>query len=88
MPPVWKLARNNRRDQLAVTSRRLEMAANLRLLVLLDLQSQIRQRLLSNLLNDASADWTHWPMRVKPGTTFSDKSQTEGTALKGSIQTR
>src|SRR5437867_8682601 len=35
----------------------LEVAAKLRLPALADLQGQIRQRLPSNLLNDASADW-------------------------------
>jgi len=42
----------------------------------------------SNLLNDASADLRHWPMRVKPvtspGKAFSNKIQTEGAALKES----
>jgi predicted methyltransferase len=45
----------------------------------------------SNLLNDASVDWRHNPMRVKPKTssrtTFSDRIQTEGAALKESAHT-
>ncbi|MCI0747162.1 MAG: hypothetical protein L0Y58_17300 [Verrucomicrobia subdivision 3 bacterium] len=44
----------------------LEIAAKLRLPALADLQSQINQRLPSNLQNNASADWKQWPMRVKP----------------------
>ena len=46
----------------------------------------------SNLLNDASADLRLWPMRVKPETssrtTFFDRIQTEGAALKESAHTR
>src|SRR5437867_1507045 len=55
----------------------LEVAAKLRLPALADLEGQIRQRLPSSLLNDTSADWRQWPMRVKPltspETTFSAK---------------
>jgi hypothetical protein len=70
----------------------LEIAAKLRLPVLAELQSQISQRVPPNLLNDASADWRQWPLRLKlvtsPGMTFSEGIQTEGAALKESTRTR
>ncbi|MCI0539066.1 MAG: hypothetical protein L0Z50_27990 [Verrucomicrobiales bacterium] len=69
----------------------LEIAAKLRLPVLADLQGQISQRLPSNLLNDALADWRQWPMRVKPtsqGTGFSDRIQTEGAVLTEGVHAR
>jgi spermidine synthase len=47
----------------------LEIAAKLNLPVVDDLRSQMRDRLPHALRDDSEADWSQWPMRVKPPTT-------------------
>lgn len=46
----------------------LEIAAKLNLPVVDDLKSQVNTRLPPALRADAKADWSQWPMRVKPST--------------------
>jgi spermidine synthase len=44
----------------------LEIAAKLNLPVVDDLKSQVNARLPAALRGDAKADWSQWPMRIKP----------------------
>jgi spermidine synthase len=44
----------------------LEIAAKLNLPVLGDLKSQLNERLPPSLRDDPQADWSQWPMRIKP----------------------